>query len=164
MSVFCAGLIVILPLWMIWFWFNFSTYAPSLAKPNVLIDMQYIQPSQIILAGGVHLMALSVLLYGIWHLRALFRLFRTGVYFTVNATSHLYSFTLALFVSVLLKPITTAVLSVVLTWGNPPGKKSLVLELGSSEISTILIASVLLTVTWIMREGQQLADENASFV
>jgi len=164
MSAFCSVLMIVLPLWVIWFWFNFQNYAPSLSRPNVLIDMQYIQTHQILLATCLQLLALSVLLYGIWRLRLLFKLFSVGEYFTTRTTKHLHGFTLTLLISALLKPVISALLSVLLTWGNPPGKKALLIEVGSSEISIILIVGVLLSVTWVMREGQQLADENASFI
>jgi len=164
MSAFCSLIMIALPLWVIGFWYNFQYFAPELSRPNVLIDMQYIQPQQIVLAACIHLMTLSVLLYGIWRLRLLFKWFSLGEYFTTRTTNHLHSFTLALLISGLLKPIISAVLSVVLTWGNPPGQKALLLEFSSSEISMILIVGVLLSVTWVMREGQQLADENASFI
>ena len=164
MHVFCTSLMFLLPLGIIWIWVNFNNYALSLARPNLLIDPQYIQTYQIIMACTLQLLAASIMIYGIWHLRALFKLFHSGVFFTHKAIQHLNKFTLALFVSTLLKPIVLAILSVLLTWGNPPGKKSLVLEIGSSEIATIFVAGILLTIIWIMREGQQLENENKSFI
>ena len=164
MQFFCTALMLLLPLLIIWIWVDFKNYAHTLSRPNVLIDLQYIHTNQIIIAATLQLMSLAVLVYGLWHLRSLFKLFHNAVFFTREAINHLNKFTLALFISALLKPIVKMLLSVLLTWGNPPGQKALLVELGSSEISMIFISGILLTITWIMREGQQLEHENKSFV
>jgi hypothetical protein len=69
-----------------------------------------------------------------------------------------------LLLSAVLKVLQTAVLSIILTWNNPPGKKALVVGVGSPEISMLLIAGTIFVVSWILKEGQRLAIENAEFV
>ena len=166
MMVCCSTILLVIPLWIVWFWATFEHRASGLSfmRPNVLIDMQYIGVSQLMLGAAVHAIMFSVLLFGIWHLRLLFQSFKNGVFFTREAVRHLHIFTMTLFIGALLKPVSSALLSVILTIGNPPGQKSLVIEFGSHELATIFIAGTLMAITWIMREGQVLAAENAEFV
>lgn len=166
MSYFCTLLIVALPCWTIWFWLNIDQFVAALssARPNVLIDMQYIQTYQLALVMFISLSAVGLMMFGLWHLQRLFALFRTGTFFTSRAVSHLHVFTMVLFISAFMKPVVTALISLILTIGNPPGQKSLVLEFGSSDVSSIFIAGTLMVITWIMKEGQRLATENAEFV
>jgi len=162
----CEICIIVLPLSVIWFWLNIDQNISSLsiAKPTVLLDMQYIQSYQIILGWLISMTTTIVLLYGLWHIRLLFKHFNTGIFFSQEVARHLYIFSLTLFVSALLKPISTALLSLLLTMGNPYGEKSLVIEFGAYEVSLLFIAGTLMVITWILKEGQKLVTENKEFI
>lgn len=166
MQLFCSLLITALPIWLIWFWYNYeqNLSALSIANPNVLLDSQYIHIYQPILAAAISALFMLLPLWGLWHLRRLFKLFRSGVFFTEKSVRHMHIFALTIFISALLKPISSALLSVVLTLENPPGQKALAISFGSNEISQIFMAGVLIAVTWILREGQRIASENAEFI
>lgn len=166
MEHFCLLLMIALPLWVVWFWSNAGQYLSQLsfARASILLDMQYIQPYQLVLAGGLSMLTMLVLVFGISHLRRLFILFRNGEFFSESSARHLHIFGMTLFISALLKPVLSAALSVILTMGNPPGQKTLCIEFGSREISMVFIAGTILAITWILREGQKLATENAEFV
>ncbi|MEM7359648.1 MAG: DUF2975 domain-containing protein [Pseudomonadota bacterium] len=166
MEHFCLIVMIALPMWVIWFWTNADQYLAELsfARESLLLDMQYIELYQLVLAGGLSMLSILVLVYGISHLRRLFVLFQQGEFFSEHSARHLHIFGLTLFISALLKPVVSAALSLILTMGNPPGQKSVVVEFGSREISMIFIAGTILVITWILREGQKLAAENAEFV
>lgn len=166
MAIFCLVLLIALPICMALFWLNFDKNISGLpaAQPSIFLSEQYIQAYQVVLAAAISMVALLVPLYGIWHLRKLFGLFRTGIFFSENAVRHMYVFGLTLFIGALLKPLLGAVLSVVLTIENPPGLKSLAIQFGSNELFQILMAGTLTAITWILREGQKLAAENAEFI
>ncbi len=166
MSRFCLLLMIIIPSYISWFWFTFEqhTHDLSIARPSVLIDMQFIQTYQLVIAWIYSLLVAGVLIYGLFKLRKLFQLFLTGTFFSDEAANHLHIFGLMLFVTALLKPLTSAVLSLLLTMGNPVGEMSLIVEFGSTELFTIFIAGTFMAITWILREGNRLAKENAEFV
>ena len=166
MSHFCTLLMLIIPASVIWFWINADSQLARLswAHSDILLDPQYIQSYQIILAAAVNLSIALLIVFGLWNLKKMFTLFRSGVLFELEPAHHLHVFAWVLLASALLKPISTALTSVLLTLGNPPGQASVVVEFGSHELSNILIAGTLLAITWILREGHKLAAENASFV
>ena len=55
-------------------------------------------------------------------------------------------------------------LGLALTWGNPPGQRMLVINLGWHDYLGLLSAAVLLAVATVMGEASRLADENDSFI
>ena len=166
MAWVCILPLILLPLWVIWFWADFANFVPRLAGGQIarVIDMQTITTSQILLAAILNLLVLSILLLGLWHLRKLFLEFRRGAFFTDTSVRHLHRFALMILISAVLKVILTAALSVILTWNNAPGQKALVVQLGSNEFAMLLIAATIFIVSWILKEGQRLAAENAEFV
>lgn len=166
MTRICELAIIILPLSIIWFWLNIGQNLSelSIAKTTVLLDMQYIQNYQVFLGFTLSILTTLPLLYGLWHLRLLFQLFQKHVFFSDDATRHLYIFSMMLFISSLLVPIRSALMSLLLTSGNPIGKKMLVVEFGNNEFALIFIAATLLAITWVLKEGQRLAAENKEFI
>lgn len=166
MVVVCTVLMVALPTWIVWYWASFGDYAPALQaqRPEILISMDYISGAQLLLAAVVSLTASTLFVYALWQLRKLFGLFIQGVVFSEESTRALNLLGIALLASVILKPITTAVLSIVLTWGNPPGQRSVTVSLGSNELMLLLFATTFLVITWAFREGQRLSQESAEFV
>ena len=166
MSLCCTLIMVVIPMYITWFWFTFEqhTHDLTIARPSVLIDMQYIKSYQLLIAWVYSLLVAGILVYGLSRLRKLFQLFRGGVFFSDEAAGYLHKFGIALFATALFKPVTSSVLSLLLTMGNPEGEKSLVVEFGSTELFTIFIAGTFMAITWILREGNRLAKENAEFV
>jgi len=166
MTRFSELLIFLIPVSICWFWFNIDQNLTSLsiAKTNILLDMQYIQQYQIVLAWSFCMLISLVFIYGLWQLRSLFKLFKQGVFFSSQAAQHLYYFSITIFIIALLKPIVSGVLSVLLTMTNPVGKRLLVIEFTRNEFALIFIAGALLAITWILQEGRKLVEENAEFI
>ena len=61
-------------------------------------------------------------------------------------------------------PIIGGLLSVVLTMGNPPGERALVLSFSSNELALLFLGGCLLVISWVMAESSRLADDNAQIV
>lgn len=166
MMLVCSAACLALPGWLIWYWLNFSEQLPALQAqiPSVLLSMEFISTTQLILAAAITISASMLGVYALWQLRSLFALFSQGVVFSSETTRRLNLFGIALLASTLLRPIVTTILSVVLTWGNPPGQRSVVVSLGSSDFMLLVFATTFLVITWVFREGQRLSQENAEFV
>lgn len=60
----------------------------------------------------------------------------------------------------ILIPIQQALLSVVLTWKNGPGERILAANFSSNNIAVILIACIVILISWIMAEGHKLQEEH----
>ena len=55
-------------------------------------------------------------------------------------------------------------MSVVLTLGNPPGQRQLVIGLSWDDYLAVLLAVVLIAIATVMAEAVRVAEENEGFV
>jgi len=117
-----------------------------------------------IVAGVIVAVPVGIMIWGLLHVRALFRDFAGGRVFTAAAARHLQQFGVAVLIQGPLGPITATALGLALSMGNPPGQRYLVLTLSIHDYFAIIIGGALIAVAAVMREATRLADENASFV
>lgn len=165
MMTFCLIAMIAIPLLSLWVWLDFNSFASSVAANSKLfLRPETITMSQRVLAFITHILPVLVLLLGINYLRHLFGLYRQAIFFSADNTRCWYRFAVLLFLSTLIQPIKHALLSIILTWNNPPGQKALSVSFGSAELSALFVSGILLLVAWVMREGHRLARENAEFV
>jgi len=165
LSTVCPALMIALPLGIILFWLNFEQTLQYLdiAQSGVL-QLETIQPWQIISAAVFSTMVCSVLLVGLWNLRLIFNSFKQGQFFTEQNIRSFHTLSKVLFASAVIQCLTSSILSVLLTWNNEPGEKALIISLGSNEFWLVFIAITCLAITWSFKEGQKLAEENAEFI
>lgn len=121
-------------------------------------------PSQVIAAAAIMVVPIGVMVWGLWHVRALFRDFAAGRAFTVGAARRLQRFGVAVLVQAPLGPLTATALAMALSLANPPGQRLLVLTLSINDYLALIVGGVLVAVAAVMREAARLADENAGFI
>jgi len=121
-------------------------------------------PTDQLIAGLIIAVPVGVMIWGLWHVRALFRDFAAGQVFTGSAAHHLQRFGVSVLAQGPLGPLTATALALALSLGNPPGQRYLVLTLSINDYFALIIGGVLVAVAAVMREASRLADENASFV
>ena len=101
---------------------------------------------------------------GLWQARRCFAGFARGQLFTGMAVTCLRRFAACMGGSALASLVTGPTLSVLLTWGNPPGLRHLAVGVGSDQLFTLLFAAVVWLMAAVIGQGEALAQENASFV
>ena len=106
----------------------------------------------------------GIAIYGLLALRRLFDAYRAGAIFAPGNAVHLRTFAVSVVASVLAKFVTAPVLSVVLSWHNPPGTRALAITLNSDDLGALFVGFLFLVVAWIMAEAQRLAEDNAQIV
>lgn len=116
------------------------------------------------MAGAIIAVPVGIMLYGLFAVRSLFREFALGRIFTMNAARYLQTFGATILAQAPLSPLTSAALSAVLTFGNPPGQRSIVIAFSSHDYFALIVGGALFAIATVMREAARLADENASFV
>lgn len=117
-----------------------------------------------VMAGLIVAVPIGVVIWGLWHVRAMFREFAEGHVFTVSVAHHLQRFGAAALAQALLGPLTATALALVLSLGNPPGQRYLVIAFSINDYLALIVGGVLVAVAAAMREAARLADENAGFV
>ena len=103
-------------------------------------------------------------LWTLWQLWRLFGEYGAGRVFGQESQHRLRLMARGLLGLALLGPVQRALMALALTWGNPPGQRMLVINLGWHDYLGVLTAAVLLAVATVMGEASRLADENDSFI
>lgn len=123
-----------------------------------------LSPGHLIAAAAITAVPVSVLLFGLWQVRALFLNFANGHVFTLASARLLRNFAGTVLAQAILGPISSTALMLAFTLNNPPGTRQLVITLSSQDYLALIVGGVLLAVSWVMVEATRIADENASFV
>ncbi|MBC7993625.1 MAG: DUF2975 domain-containing protein [Rhizobacter sp.] len=156
-----AGLVLIsLPLA---FWFEPASFAHALsAMPKTGVTT--LSPTTRLFAVLALLPLVAMALFGLQQLWKLFGGYAHGQVFTEIAAMRLRRLGILMMLVCLVKPLTGAVMSIILSWHNPPGQRTLTLGLSSDDYVSLLSGAVLLAIALVMREAARLAQENAEFV
>jgi hypothetical protein len=116
------------------------------------------------LGAAVTVLPVGLGLYTLWQLWSLFGEYAAGRVFGRAALQRLRRFAWALLGMALLAPLMRTVMSVLLTFGNPPGRRMLVLGLSWNDYLAVLVAAVFITIATVMAAAVRLAEENEGFV
>jgi hypothetical protein len=146
-----------------WFWLspeNVLALGPQMAGVrDVVVDDRARA-----LGAAVSLPPIAIGLYALWQLWQLFSEYGAGRVFGRAALARLKRFSWALLAAALLAPLVRAAMSVVLTLGNPPGQRQLVIGLSWDDYLAVLLAVVLIAIATVMAEAVRVAEENEGFV
>ena len=146
-----------------WFWLSADhvrELGPALAGVrDVAVDAQAQR-----IGAAVSVLPVAVGLYALWQLWQLFAEYAAGRVFGTAAAQRLRRFAWALLGTAVLAPMVRAAMSVVLTFGNPPGQRMLVIGLSWNDYLAVLLAVVLIAIATVMAEAVRVAEENESFV
>lgn len=148
----------------VWFWLspeNVRALGPQMAGLSAEIA---VDDRARALGAAVSLLPVGVGLYALWQLWRLFAEYGAGRVFGREAQSRLKRFAWALLAAALLAPLVRAAMSVVLTLGNPPGQRQLVIGLSWDDYLAVLLAVVLIAIATVMAEAVRVAEENEGFV
>jgi hypothetical protein len=115
-------------------------------------------------AAGTMAIPLGLLLAGLWQAQRCFAQFAEGQVFTSEATRLLQRFAGWVAAAALGAIAAPAVVSVLLTWNNPPGMRHLAVGVGSDHVFTLFFAAMVWLMAAVIGQGQVLAEENQRFV
>ena len=108
--------------------------------------------------------SLAVTLMALLRLWQLFGEYLQARVFSARALASLHSFARWLLAAAFLSPVYRAVLSVLVTLQNGPGKRELTLNLSSDDYLMVLMGVVLLAISSVMAEAARIAEDNEGFV
>jgi len=146
------------------FWapdWTYNLLLPRLGDAGVNLTLT---PGRLAAAAAIIAIPVGVLLFGLWQARALFADFAEGRAFTLASARHLRDFAACVLAQAILGPLSSAAVSLALTFSNPPGNRQFAIPLSLDNYVALIVGGVLLAVAWVMVEATQIADEHASFV
>ena len=154
-------LIICTPLSIFLFWLFFNSI-PTSFKGELPVNTNDALPLlSLSLAFLVCMIPGSVTVYALLTLKALFKLYENAVVFSTANVKCFRRLGYALIIWVLAKMVSTSLLSIVLSFNNPPGERQLVVQFGSTDIATLVIGAIVLVISWVMNEACKLNDEQA---
>lgn len=112
----------------------------------------------------VSLPMLAVTLALLWQLWSLFGEYLKGAVFSPRALVCLRRFAGLLLALSVVGPLIQALTSVAISWDNPPGQRTLMVALSSSDYALVLIALVFMAIARVMSEAARVAEENEQFI
>jgi len=95
----------------------------------------------------------------LYSLIKLFRLYENGEIFSIKNVKHIRNIGCALLIGQLIEPIYQSVMGLVLTLNNPPHHRYAAITLDQTNVGILLIALMVILISWIMAEGCKLREE-----
>ena len=165
MKALCTAILVVVPAVLVLVWVYFADLAHHFGGlGKIPYDLERVGWPHLLAGFAVSMVPAVIVLYGVSRLRRLFDLYGRGIVFGTENAGCIRGFAISLIGAAALKPFVGAALSVILTISNDPGKRVLSVELSSTDLALLFLGGVLLVISWVMREGSVLADENAQIV
>jgi hypothetical protein len=159
-----VGIILVIVLTILAFAFSDWTRNLLLARLGQVAATLPVTPGTRVIAGAIVAIPVGVTIFGLWHVRTLFREFAAGRVFTESAARHLQIFGASVLAQAPLGPLISAALLTGLTFANPPGQRMVGISFSIHDYYALIIGGVLFAAGSIMREAARIVDENASFV
>lgn len=148
-----------------WVWLSPSIIAEYIA-PHIGLATDSINTDGAtrILGFLASMIPLSVLFYALHQAYALFDNYRLGQVFPEDAPRRLRRIGMCMLALAVLRPVTGAMLSMILTAGNPPGQYMLVIGLSIEDYMIALFGGLILAIAHVMTEAARLAADNRLIV
>ena len=148
-----------------WVWLS-PSWITKYVAPHAGVDPALVHVDWTVQAAGfaVSMVPLGVLLYALHQAYGLFDSYRRGELFPDSAPRRLRRIGLAMLALAVLRPISAAALSAVLTFANPPGQKLLVIGFSVEDYMIAVFGGLLMAIGHVMTEARRLADDNSQIV
>jgi len=164
----CAVLAVVVPLAVVALWAFGSWQVLALVRlipPDILPDLPGPVHAWQRLTGAVICLVPALLLsYGLLRARRSLAAFVRGDFFAADVVGGLRDYAAFTFWAAIAGIVSVPVLSVAVTWANPPGHKELSLDLSGAQVVNLLGAGILWVIASAMARAATIARENEQFV
>ena len=157
-------LLILIPVSNCLYWLLFNALPEGFKTELPVAVNQNMPLSTLGLAFLASLLPLGAVLFGTLTLKKLFSLYENAIIFSIDNVRCFRDLGYALMVWVLGDFIFTALISIVLTWGNPAGQREIVFQFNSTDISALIAGAILIVIARIMNEARVLEDEQAYIV
>ena len=152
-------LIICVPVSILLFWLFFNSLPMSFKGDLPVSTSNSLSFLTLSLAFLVCMIPGSVTVYALLTLKELFKLYEKAVVFSASNVNCFRRLGYTLIFWVIAKLISKSLLSIVLSFNNPPGERQLVIGFGSTDIATLVIGAIVLVISWVMNEACKLNAE-----
>ena len=107
----------------------------------------------------VCMIPMAIDLFIVYSLIKLFRLYERGEIFSINNVRYMRNIGYGLLAGEFIDPIFQSLMGIVLTIHNPPGHRFFSIGWGSTNAGIILMALMIILISWVMAEGCKLRED-----
>jgi hypothetical protein len=159
-----TALIFFIPLADLLFWISFNHLHDEFLTGLPIIPSQ--DPTPLFLALGflVSLIPVTVAIYGMLTLSRLFKFYEYGIVFAHENVRLIRKLGYVIIAWVVANLFFTPLISAVITHGNEGGLPTIAVSLSISDLSALVMGSIVVLISWVMDEGRKLQDEQAHTV
>lgn len=125
-----------------------------------LITSLPLSPTTRLLAAFASLGLSAVIMYALKILINLFRQYESGNIFSLANAIAYQKLGYCVFYWVAGSIIYHSLMSLILSFNNPPGERILSISFSGMDALTLASGFIILIISWVMKEGYKLADEN----
>ncbi len=157
-------ILVLIPVFEIlgWIWFEGDPEAFFIPEFMLEVDPEYYgqltvfqRTLGLIVSTPYNLLGM----YCFWQLVKLFTLYSRGLIFTVENSACYRRAAWALLIGEVACPLTQAAVAYITTMNNAVGDRLIMISIEDANLGNIVIACVILAISWVMDEGRKLQDE-----
>ncbi|NDV28873.1 DUF2975 domain-containing protein [Desulfovibrio sp. JC010] len=157
-------MLIALPIFEITAWFLFDGDPEAFFVSEFLfeLDPEFLGPltdTQRVLGLLASAPYAALGMFCLWQLVNLFGLYSQGKIFTAENSVCYNRAAWALLVGELIYPFTQAAVSYIATMNNEVGDRLVCVNIDDANIGNIVVACVILAISWVMDEGRKLQDE-----
>lgn len=107
----------------------------------------------------VDMIPTACVMMSFYYLVKLFQLYAKNIVFSYENVKYIRKIGIMLFLQVVATMLIQPVLSLILTLDAAKGGHVIALGLGSDEITNLVIAGIVILISWVMEEGRKLEEE-----
>jgi len=108
----------------------------------------------------VTMLPTGIAMWGVYYLMRLFQLYEQGQIFKPGHVLCFKKLSRVLIWWFIAGIVHKSLLSVALTLHNPPGQRMITLEIGSPDLTALLLGGILAVIAWVMEEGRRLQEDH----
>ncbi|NOH72232.1 DUF2975 domain-containing protein [Vibrio pectenicida] len=160
-------LMVLLPVATIYFWLTVQTSGDILTKSGIFelsydVSSYTSEPLTLqtrLLSLLISLLPCGIVFYALILLKNLFKSYENGEIFTIQTVKYYRQLGLVFFYWAIGGFVYSGLFSVALSFNNPPGERLLALTFTGLDVMALFCGFIVVVISHVMREAQQLADE-----
>ncbi|MEZ8099030.1 DUF2975 domain-containing protein [Vibrio bivalvicida] len=162
-------LFMLVPIAVCYYWLTVETTYDIVSSLGIIqlsyeLDDYTLLPlttSTRLLATVASLMLGGIIMYALKVLIQLFRNYERNEIFTLDNARHYQKLGYIVFYWVAGSVIYDSLMSVILSFNNPPGERILTISFVGMDFLSLVLGLIILIISWVMKEGYTLAEENS---
>ena len=156
-------LFYLIPILVLWFWVvvhsPYDLFSPLGFTSHLVSGPITVNALTRILGFLVSTLPYSIMMYCLYQLIQIFKNYEKGQIFVLNNVNCYRKLGYALFAKVVAGMIYDPLISIIMTFQNPPHHRLISISFSGADFATLLTGGVILLISWVMKEAHNISTE-----